>query len=76
MIAESLSLKSCKIVTGDSKMGNVHVHEISHLQDKKLYPDIGGYPAYHTGFETLDLVENLYDANFTIFRACAQLNLR
>jgi len=46
------------------------------LEDKKLYPDIGGYPAYHTGFETLDLVENLYDANFTIFRACAQLNLR
>ena len=71
-----MKAKSCKIVNLISKLGIVHVREISHLQDKKLYPDIGGYPAYHTGFETLDLVENLYDANFTIFRACAQLNLR
>jgi len=54
----------------------IPVLDIMFLEDKKLYPDIGGYPAYHTGFETLDLVENLYDANFTIFRACAQLNLR
>ena len=37
---------------------------------------MGGYPAYHTGFETFDLVDKVYDANFTIFGACAQLNLR
>ena len=50
--------------------------DIMFMADRKQYPNIGGYPAYHTGFETFDLVDSLYDHNFTIFRACAQLNLR
>jgi len=54
----------------------VPVMDIMFMEDRKLYPNIGGYPAYHTGFETFDLVDTLYDHNFTIFRACAQLNLR
>ena len=54
----------------------VPVMDIMFLEDKKLYPNIGGYPGYHTGFETLELVENIYDPQFTTFRACAQLNLR
>jgi hypothetical protein len=36
----------------------------------------GGYPAYHTGFETFDLVDRIYDPEYKMFRACAQLNLR
>lgn len=54
----------------------VPVMDIMFQEDRKLYPNIGGYPAYHTGFETFELVDTLYDQNFTIFRACAQLNLR
>jgi len=54
----------------------VPVMDIMFLEDKKLYPNIGGYPAYHTGFETMELVETIYDPDYKIFRACAQLNLR
>ena len=54
----------------------VPVLDIMFQEDRKRYPNIGGYPAYHTGFETFDLVDKVYDANFTIFGACAQLNLR
>ena len=54
----------------------VPVMDIMFMEDKKLYPNISGYPAYHTGFETLDLVENIYDPEFKTFRSCAQLNLR
>ena len=54
----------------------VPVMDIMFLEDRKLYPNIGSYPGYHTGFETLYLVENIYDPQFTTFRACAQLNLR
>ena len=54
----------------------IPVLDIMFQEDRKRYPDIGGYPAYHTGFETFDLVDKVYDANFTIFGACAQLNLR
>jgi len=55
----------------------VPVMDITFLEDTKLYPGIsGGYPAYHTGFETFDLVDKIYDPDFKIFRACAQINLR
>ena len=54
----------------------IPVLDIMFQEDRKRYPNIGGYPAYHTGFETFDLVDKVYDANFTIFGACAQLNLR
>ena len=54
----------------------VPVLDVMFLEDKKLYPNIGGYPAYHTGFETIELVESVYDPDYKIFRACAQLNLR
>ena len=54
----------------------VPVLDIMFMADRKKYPDIGGYPAYHTGFETFDLVDTVYDPEFKIFRACSQLNLR
>ena len=54
----------------------IPVLDIMFQEDRKRYPNIGGYPAYHTGFETFDLVDKVYDTNFTIFGACAQLNLR
>ena len=54
----------------------IPVLDIMFQEDRKRYPDIGGYPAYHTGFETFEQVDKVYDANFTIFGACAQLNLR
>jgi len=38
--------------------------------------NISGYPAYHTGYETFKLVEDIYDPDFVMFRACAQLNIR
>ena len=44
----------------------VPVMDIMFQEDRKLYPKIGGYPAYHTGFETFELVDTLYDQNFTI----------
>ena len=53
---------------------------------------MSGYPGYHTGFETFDLVDRIYDPEYKVFssqiegkvdslnpqvfRACAQLNLR
>merc|ERR1712179_88827 len=37
---------------------------------------MSGYPAYHTGFETFSLVDEIYDPEYKVFRACAQLNLR
>lgn len=37
---------------------------------------MSGYPAYHTGFETFELVDKIYDPEFKIFGACSQLNLR
>ena len=54
----------------------VPVMDIMFVEDEKVYPGMSGYPAYHTGFETLDLVERIYDPEYKVFRACAQLNLR
>jgi len=55
----------------------VPVMDIMFQADSKIYPNLsGGYPAYHTGFETFDLVDRIYDPGYKIFRACSQLNLR
>jgi len=54
----------------------IPVMDIMFVEDEKLYPGISGYPGYHTGFETFDLVDRIYDPEFKVFRACAQLNLR
>merc|ERR1711892_1382903 len=54
----------------------VPVMDIMFVEDEKKYPDMSGYPAYHTGFETFDLVDKIYDPEWKIFRACSQLNLR
>jgi len=54
----------------------VPVMDIMFVEDEKLYPGMSGYPGYHTGFETFDLVDRIYDPEFKVFRACAQLNLR
>ena len=35
----------------------------------------GGYPAYHTGFETFYLMDQLVDPGFNKSKACAQLGL-
>jgi len=55
----------------------VPVLDIFFGPDLKKFPSLGGgYPAYHTGFETFKLVDDIYDPDFVMFRACAQLNLR
>jgi len=54
----------------------IPVMDLMFVEDKKLFPNIGLYPAYHTGFETFELVDRIYDPEFKIFRACSQLNLR
>ena len=35
----------------------VPVMDIMFLEDSHRYPDMSGYPAYHTGFEEFDLVD-------------------
>ena len=42
------------------------------------YPALSdnGYPAYHTGYETLYLVESLIDPDSKIRETCSKLNLR
>ena len=32
----------------------------------QVYPGIGGYPAYHTGYETFDLVDRIYDPEYKV----------
>jgi len=54
----------------------VPVLDIYFGPDHKKFPTMQGYPAYHTGYETFDLVDKIYDPEFLMFRACAQLNLR
>ena len=54
----------------------VPVLDITFIEDEKVYPHMSGYPAYHTGFETFELVDKIYDPEFKLFRACSQLNLR
>jgi len=54
----------------------VPIMDLYFMDDPKLYPNMSGYPAYHTGFETFSLVDKIYDPQYKVFRACAQLNLR
>jgi len=54
----------------------IPVVDIMFEHDSKVYPGMSGYPAYHTGFETFDLVDKIYDPEFKIFGLCSQLNLR
>ena len=44
--------------------------------DTHVYPvfEGTGYPTYHTGFETVRLVEDIVDPGFVQHRFCAQLN--
>jgi len=55
----------------------IPVMDLMFVTDSKVYPNLTGiYPAYHTGYETFRLVDEIYDPEYKIFRACAQLNLR
>jgi hypothetical protein len=57
-------------------LAGVPVIDIMFGPDYKKYPKISGYPAYHTGYETFDLVDKIYDPEYTMFKACCELNLR
>jgi len=57
-------------------LAGVPVLDIAFGPDRKKYPKISGYPMYHTGYETFKLVDEIYDPEYLIFRACSQLNLR
>ena len=48
------------------------------MQDLIEFPALAdnGYPAYHTGYETLYLVENLIDPDIRIRETCSKMNLR
>ena len=50
----------------DVRANETHVPQ-SCLRDEKLYPGMSGYPGYHTGFETFDLVDRIYDPEFKVF---------
>merc|ERR1711872_481759 len=55
----------------------IPVMDLMFVTDSKVYPNLTGiYPACHTGYETFRLVDEIYDPEYKIFRACAQLNLR
>ena len=54
----------------------VPVVDIAFLEDTKIYPNMSDYPAYHTGFETFELVDKIYDPDYKLSRACSQLHLR
>ena len=41
--------------------------------DDQKYPG-AGYPAYHTGFETFYLVDEILDPGFLLHRTCTQLS--
>jgi len=44
--------------------------------DKQKYPEIkGGYPMYHTGFETFYLMDQILDPGFKLHKTCTQLAL-
>ena len=43
--------------------------------DKKKFPNITGYPAYHTGIETFFLMDKIVDPGFKTLRSCAQITL-
>ena len=44
----------------------VPVLKIQFGEDSKLHPNMTQYPAYHTGFETIDLVETVYDPDYKV----------
>lgn len=41
--------------------------------DKQKYKGLTHHPTYHTGFETLNLLEKIVDPNYSKHRACTQL---
>jgi len=43
--------------------------------DKHKYPGLGGYPTYHTGYETFYLVDQFIDPGFKLHRTCSKLSL-
>jgi len=44
--------------------------------DKKKYPKYsGGYPLYHTGYETFYAMDKLIDPGFKLHRTCSQISL-
>ena len=44
--------------------------------DKQKYPESsGGYPTYHTGYETFFLMDHLLDPGFKLHKTCSQLSL-
>ena len=44
--------------------------------DKRKYPgSTGGYPTYHTGYETFYLMDTLLDPGFKLLKTCSQLSL-
>ena len=44
--------------------------------DKQKYPEsTGGYPTYHTGYETFFLMDHLLDPGFKLHKTCVQLSL-
>ncbi|XP_076313900.1 N-acetylated-alpha-linked acidic dipeptidase 2-like [Tachypleus tridentatus] len=47
--------------------------DISWVVDKKIYP-IATYPAYHTAYETFDLMSRLIDPKFIYHQSCSRLN--
>jgi len=54
----------------------IPVVDIYFGEDSKKYPGMSGYPAYHTGYETFKLVDEIYDPEWKTFKTCSQLNLR
>lgn len=57
-------------------LAGVPVIDIMFEHDPHKWKMGGPYPAYHTGFETFKLVDDIYDPDFKMFQACSQLNLR
>ncbi len=55
----------------------VPIVDVGMADDPHVYPalDNTGYPTYHTGFETVRLVEEIADPGFVQHRFCAQLNM-
>jgi len=41
--------------------------------DAVKYKGVGGYPTYHTGFETFRLVDEIIDPDYRIHRSCSHL---
>ena len=54
---------------------NIPAVSIRFRDDDKRYPGIGTYPAYHTGYETFYLMDQLVDPGFKIMKTCTQTSL-